>query len=428
MQENNHWIEDWLSERIEKEKNKKEYLAILKTFIEYCQERGIDFLNIVADYRSAKYAGAREEQKFLDNWNDLIKRYATFLKNRINQRGGKYTPLSLKTYLSVPKSFFSCYRIPLDVRLPKRTCVFYHNRDLTKEIIRQILSKATQRNRTIWLSMSESGLRAHTMINLKYWQIKDDFEKGTVPMRILTPASQIKYHVNDRWSFVGEDGFKALKEYLEPSMPLKDDDFVFSSEKPEKVRGGQFTVASISATFRKTINALKLEKGYSPGKPGHYRMHGLRKYFFNNMIAPKEYRDFWMGHTISSSDEYYITHDPEKHRKVYAKGYEQLRILEPVTPTQLTEIADKLQQKDREIQELRAQNEKLSARLDQLAEPLKVLKEMNSVEKILEGLSEDEERTSLGLIIRYIQLKTAQELYEDVQKLKQGKETASKEE
>ena len=45
-------------------------------------------------------------------------------------------------------------------------------------------------------------------------------------MRILTPAETLKDHVGDRWSFIGEDGEKALREYLKPRMPLKDQDYV----------------------------------------------------------------------------------------------------------------------------------------------------------------------------------------------------------
>jgi len=414
----NHWIEDWLSERIEKEKNRNEYLAMLKIFSDFCQERGMDFQNIVDDYRNAKYAGAREEQMFLDKWNDLIKRYATFLKNRATQRGGKYTPLTIKTYLSVPKSFFSCYKILLDVNLPRhrQTYVIFHNRDLPKAIIRKIVNTASQRNRVIFLMEAESGLRADTIINLKYWQIKQDFEKEVVPMRILTPRSTIKYHVADRWSFVGEDGFKELKDYLEPRMPLRDNDFVFASEKPEKMKGDQFSVASISRQFKNTVKKLKLEKGDPFGKPGHYRMHGLRKYFFNNMIAPKEYRDFWMGHTISSSDEHYITDNAEKHRKVYAKGYEQLRILGPATPAQLTEIADKLKQKDKEIQELKEQNKELFNKFEKLDEMVKTLKILGDPE--LREMAERQGTNPLTLITELLRIEVLKGTKKELQKMK----------
>jgi integrase len=284
---------------------------------------------------------------FLDQWQDLIRSYATYIKPR-------YAPLSQKVFLTVPKSFFSFWKIPLDVDLPRRACVVYHNRDLTKEAIRQILSKASQRDRAIFLLMAESGLRSNTVVNLKYWQIKEDFEKDIVPMRILTPASEIKDHVGDRWSFIGEDGVKNLREYLQPRAPLKDQDYVFTTKKPSRVKGDQFTEASLSTIFRRITEHLKMEKGSPFGKPGHYRMHGLRKYFRNNMKAEESFRKFWMGHSLGV-DAHYISRDPEEHRKRYARGYEELRILKPETSAQITEIADKLKLRDKEILELKQQ-------------------------------------------------------------------------
>jgi hypothetical protein len=106
----------------------------------------------------------------------------------------------------VIRSFFKFYKIPLDVELPRRIWVRYHNRDLSKDQIRQILARATPRDRTIFLVMAESGLRAQTTLSLRYWQIREDFEKNVVPMRIETPAETLKDHVGDRWSFTGEDG------------------------------------------------------------------------------------------------------------------------------------------------------------------------------------------------------------------------------
>ena len=343
----NHWIEDWLSARAESYKTLNEYNRAIAAFSEFCQGRGKDFDQVVESWRVAHYAGAREEQVFLDQWQDLIRSYATYIKPR-------YAPLSQKVFLTVPKSFFSFWKIPLDVDLPRRACVVYHNQDLTKEAIRHILSKASQRDRAIFLLMAESGLRSNTVVNLKYWQIKEDYEKGTIPMRILTPASEIKDHVGDRWSFIGEDGVKALREYLQPRTPLKDQDYVFTTKKPCRVKGEQFTEASLSTIFRRITEHLKMEKGSPFGKPGHYRMHGLRKYFRNNMKAEESFRKFWMGHSLGV-DAHYISRDPEEHRKRYAQGYEELRILEPATPAQLTEISEKLKHKDKEILELKHQ-------------------------------------------------------------------------
>jgi len=355
--EANHWIEDWLSARAEAPKTKELYLMCWKHFTEFCKERGKDPLRIVDDYRVVKYQG-EAQGKFLDEWQDILNAFNTWLKP-------KYAPLTMKNHLVAVRSFLRKWKIPLDVELPRHACVIYHNRDLSKEIIRQILSRASQRDRTIWLFMAESGLRAKTTINLKYLQIQNDFEKEIVPMRILTPAETLKDHVGDRWSFVGEDSVRALREYLKPRMPLKGEDYVFASERPGRVKGEQYSESALSVKFSRTCRALKLEKGTPYGKPGRYRMHGLRKYFRNNCRADPFYREFWMGHDIGI-DESYIDRtmsrdltDPEIHRKLYQQAYEELRILEPTTPTGYREIQQQLKQRDSEIQELRAEMQKL---------------------------------------------------------------------
>ena len=132
-----------------------------------------------------------------------------------------------------------------------------------------------------------------------------------------------------------------------------DQDYIFSSEKPGAVKGAQFTEASLSTIFRRITEHLKMQKGAPFGKPGHYRLHGLRKYFRNNCRAEEGFREFWMGHSLGV-DAHYISRDPEEHRKRYAEAYEGLRILAPVTPGQLKDINDQLRKKDQEIAELQA--------------------------------------------------------------------------
>ena len=419
MESPDHWIEDWLSSRAESEKTRIEYRRAIEQFSKFCESRGKQFSQVVELWRSAHYLGAREEQIFVDQWQDMIRAYATRIKSR-------YAPLSQKVFLTVPKSFFRFWKIPLNVDLPRHSSVIYHNQDLQKEQIRMILSRASQRDRTIFLVIAESGLRADTMVNLKYWQIKEDFEKGIIPMRILTPVSTLKDRVGDRWSFIGEDGVKALSEYLKPRLQLKAEDYVFASEKPSRVKGEQFTVASLSTIFRRITQHLRMEKASPFGKPEHYRMHGLRKYFRNSMAAPYSFIQFWMEHSLKAgSDEHYIFRDPEEHRKRYAQGYEQLRLLEPVTPVQLKDINDQLRRKDQQIQELRAQNEKLSERIDKLAEPLKMFQGTQRLDIKMKDLSQEQENTPLGQILQFLRVKAAKDLNDEIQKLKEKEKAKS---
>jgi hypothetical protein len=145
-------------------------------------------------------------------------------------------------------------------------------------------------------------------------------------MRIVLPASEVKDRVGDRWTFIGDEGYAALKEYLARRMPLTDDTFVFASEKQGKVVGDQFSPASISVKFNRLVLKLGIDKSTGhAGKPKKVRLHGLRKYFRNNMRCDSSFREFWMGHTLGV-DEHYVTRDVERQREEYAKGYVYLRL------------------------------------------------------------------------------------------------------
>jgi hypothetical protein len=230
--------------------------------------------------------------------------------------------------------------------------------------------------------MAESGMRAETAINLRYWQIKEDFEAKPkrIPMRILLPSESLKDHVGDRFTFIGEDGVRELSEYLSRRLPLKDEDYVFASEKAGKVKGEQFSVASLSVKFNRLVQKLGIETSKG-GKPKSVRMHALRKYFRNNMKADSSFVRFWMGHSLGV-DAHYITRDVERHRQEYAKGYEYLRIFEP-SAVSVTEILEQLRRKDEETKALKQEIAELRQRLEALTpeyrlreEILKILREM----------------------------------------------------
>jgi hypothetical protein len=412
MEKLNYRVEDWLFNRTESEKTRNSYLVYINKLNEFCEERGKNLYEIVEEYRKSRRSGYQAELDFIESWQDLIRAYTTYIKK------SSFAPLTQKHILSIAKSYFSTYKLPIDVDLPRKACVKYHNRDLTKQHIRKIISKAGQRDRTIFLLLAESGLRVKTAIHLKYWQIKEDYENGTVPLRIITPASEIKDHVGDRWSFIGEDGEKALREYLEQRTPLKDEDYIFISEKPGKTKGEQFTTANISTIFRYIVKDLKLENTnhiMHYGKPKHFRLHGLRKYFRNNMKADPSYREFWMAHSLGV-DAHYVSRDPEFHRKEYKKNYEQLRILEPATPTQLIEIAEKLNQKDQEIQELKKQNKELYNKFEKLDETLKTLKAMEDPE--FKQITKTEAKDPISTVAKVIKVEILKELKEEIKKMK----------
>jgi len=327
----NHRVEDWMTARCESPKTREHYKFCLSHWVEFCRDRfGKDALSMVEGWRAVKRLGENERECWLEEWQDVVRSFNTWMKP-------KFAPMTCKNLMSTLKSFCRYWNIPLTVDLPNRPCVIYHNRDLTREEIKQLTSFASARDRVIYIVLVESGMRVGTAVRVKYWQIKEDFEKGRVPMRIVLPASEVKDRVGDRWTFIGDEGYAALKEYLARRMPLTDDTFVFASEKQGKVIGDQFSPASISVKFNRLVQKLgidksvsidpntgKLRKGERP-KPKKVRLHGLRKYFRNNMRCDSSFREFWMGHTLGT-DEHYVTRDVERHREEYAKGYVYLRL------------------------------------------------------------------------------------------------------
>ena len=350
----NRYVEDWLTAQTESDKTIRNYMQNLRAFTVFAENRGKDFSNIVSEWRRVKRAGDNAREDFIDTWTDLVRAFHTRIKR-------KYAPLTVKNFLATLKSFFRFWDIPVTVRLPRHACVIYHNKDLTKDEIRQILTFASPRDRVIWLVMAESGMRAETAVNLKYWQIKEDFEAERIPMRILLPASSLKDRVGDRWTFIGEDGFRELKQYLTRRLPLNDEDYVFASEKQGRVAGAQFTVASLSVKFARIVRKLGLSKACE-GKPGSIRMHGLRKYFRNNIKADSAYIKFWMGHSLGV-DAHYISREVEKHRAIYNEGYPYLRLYD-IEPIIRREDIERIV--EARVEELKKENENLKWAYKQL--------------------------------------------------------------
>jgi integrase len=341
-------IEDWLSQVCESPKTRDSYTFMWGNFTKFSKARGKDPSSLVDDYRAAKRLVEPQKEGFLEEWQDVIRAFNTWLKP-------KYAPLTVKNHLAVVKSFLRYWDIPLKIDLPKHSYIVYHNRDLKKEELKKILTFASPRDRVIWLVMAESGMRSDNAVNLKYAQIKEDFEASRVPMKIMLHSSVLKDHVGDRFTFIGEDGFRELKAYLQ-GKNLKDDDYVFASERQGQCKSEQFSAASLSVKFNRLVQKLGIDKSLGNReevgrpKPKQIRLHGLRKYFRNNMKADSSYIQFWMGHTLGV-DAHYITRDVEAHKHEYQAGYEFLRVFE-TSFVDLRDLTEQLRKKDQQINDL----------------------------------------------------------------------------
>jgi integrase len=373
----NHWIENWLSLQ-ENPRTRASYQRGMEKFAYFCNEKQFNGLEtIVDDYRAARdHDDRRKLSQYTDAWADVLQEYTIWLREDQD-----HAPATVKNYLAIIQSFFKTAKVPVEVDIPKRAYVTYPKQNLKRKTIERIISRSTLRNRAIYLMLLESGLRPYTVTQIRWWWIKEDYVAGRVPMMIRIPQEFVKDNVGDRWSFIGSDGYDALREYLEPRLPLHDDDYVFVREPPKpkkkrsrryvpgsimehredplKLPGIPFTSGNLSATFSNTVRALGLDSGVF-GKPGKVRLYCLKDWFRNHCKADYGYVMFWMCRS-SPVDSHY-NRDEDEHRKEYREAYPELRVMEEPTATAETQ---------KEIQELR-----------------KEIKELNEAMKFMENYSE----------------------------------------
>jgi integrase/uncharacterized coiled-coil protein SlyX len=355
MQQINH-VELWLNKKCESSQTGEGYSFAWKKFEGFCTGIGYNSKDVVTNWRNIKSTTRNREQKiekFKDELKDVIESYRSHLKTE------KITPLSLKWYLSALQSFLRSSDIPVTIELPKRAFVQYHNRDITKEEIRSIVEHVHSiRDKCFFILMAESGMRPDTLCKLQFKHFKQDFRNHTIPMKVELPSEILKYRVSDRFTFIGEDGVRILKEYLKPLLPLNDEDFIFRPRR--KGRGeqdleGQATPTAFSTAFNRVVQKLKLSDSIGRGKPKALRLYNLRKYFRNNLRSVDSgFINFWMGHT-DNADMHYVSMNAEEHRRRYSEGYQSLRIFEPSESGQMKVLEKQLTDANKTIEELQQQ-------------------------------------------------------------------------
>jgi len=350
----NNCYDLWISKVCESETTSRRYLEDISDLEKWAlTAHNLKVSDISAKWREAKYSGEIQKERFLDELKDLVDDYFAWLK-----KGNRYTSMSINRHMAVLMSYLHYYDIPIKPVRIRRPYVVYHNRDITKAEINKILDHSDVRNRAIFLVLYESGMRPSTLINLRWRHIKEDFLARKVPMKIELTSDILKCRVTSRYVFIGDQGYEALTKYLNLRLPLKDEDFIFVTEKPA---GSRMRTSGVSQRFNSTVTKLGLAEKRG-NKPKAIRLYCLRKAFRRFMATEVDsaYVEFWMGHTNTAT--HYLSEDTEHHRAIYAKGYKALRLSEQ--PTVPAEVIDALKKKDDEIKALKETMAKLQPLID----------------------------------------------------------------
>lgn len=347
-------------------------------------QRFLDFIGKTA-------TDIKSEYDQLADFNDFRKfkdRYADYLKAWIgNLRRQDYTNASIRTIVSAVQSFFKYHDLPISYVPTAQDFVVYHNRDITKEEISQILAIATPRDRAFFAVMAQSGLRPHELVQLRIKHLQPDLDRGVIPMKIEVPQEIAKGRYRGYFTFIGSEAFRHLKHYLASRPNLSPESFVFTAYGTEK----QARPKIFSQRFHKYTRKLKAKgllkfEQKAVGKPAELRLYSLRKFFKKfSRQAGEEYQEFWMGHVGKGVTDHYLTKDPEYHRKLYAEKAMPFLRIEETTPTetekviaQQAEEIEKLKRRVAETADIKKELATLKAQFRQLLKRIETAEKQQS--------------------------------------------------
>ena len=300
-----------------------------ETLYRYHFDCFLKFINATPEAIKNDYESLPEKQ-FRQKYAQHIRGWSSHLMQKDYAHG------TIAAFIIAVKSFFKHNDFPLSYVPVIRRKVTFHNRDLDKAEILQILGMSAPREKAFYAIMIQSGLRPSSLCKLKLKHLEPDFSQGKNPVMIKVPEELAKGGYHEYFTFIDEDAVKLLKDYLNTRLDLTLESFIFvnhGSLEPTVYN-------TLSSMFRKTVRLLR-DKGvmnYEQKKkkrPAEIRLYSLRKYFRKMANqAGFENVEFWMGHTGPGVDSAYRPKDPEFYRKIYAEKAAPFLRLETSTPNE----------------------------------------------------------------------------------------------
>ena len=283
------------------------------------------------------------------NDRNVMRKHARLIRSWIGKLMEEgLTNTSIKVMVGAVKSFYKYDDLPLGHIPQAMNGIVYHNRDITKEEIVQIMAQVKPREKAFFAVMAQSGLRPHTIKQLRLKHL-EDFER--VPCKIEIPQELAKGKYGSYVTFIGPGAAKYLKLYFATRENLTPDSLLFCAhDNPKK----PVNTKDMSRAFR--LAARKLEKSGAieykirEGKPSELRLYNLRKFFrkYANQVG-FENVNYLMGHTVRGSDANYKPQDPEFYRELYAEKAMPFLRLETSSPLETEKAITTLEQENREL-------------------------------------------------------------------------------
>jgi len=306
---------------------------------------------------------------------------------------------STKSYIGAIMSFYKYNDLPLGHIPQAKSGVIYHNKDITKDEINKIMAVSPIREKAFFAIMAQSGLRPHTIGQLRIKHLEKILEPDTPkPCKITVPKEIEKGKYGEGHpTFIAEEAIKYTKQYLNTRTNLNPESLLFNAHT---INDTPIDSKDASRTFRKSARKLQQTGAISykirEGKPSELRLYNLRKYFrkYANQMG-FEHVNYLMNHVTKGSDNSYTPHDDEWYRKLYEEQAMPFLRFETPTPTETTEIITtlkiqhqaELDKRDKENQELKKELQKQQQQINNI---IKMFENLKTGEKIGFELITDE--------------------------------------
>jgi integrase len=284
-----------------------EFLSALKLGTRHVYERGLakfqDFLAgqglNVASFLSLVEEDLRRPR--LEKTRVARKTLNAFIAHL---QGEGFAPKTVNAYVGAVQSLAKYYDIPLSTRYVNRPPAKAINKKhpwIMEEIGKFISLMNNIQYKCIAACIVQSGLSISDLLDLKYGDIKEEFEKGVALLCLDLPRKKTNVPF---LTFIGGWALGLLKQHL-MDRPFKDDTPIFT-----------VTRRAVESYFRRI--GMKFSGGFSGRNP--YSPHSFRAAFRTILSDHKVdplYIEFWMGHKVPEQQIVYISKSREGWRETY---------------------------------------------------------------------------------------------------------------
>lgn len=269
------------------------------------------------------------------------------------------SPATCRLALSALKSFFELNLHPLRLtRLDRPQGDSLGSRIPEREEIVLMLDASKWKYRASIMALKDSGLRVSDLVRLR-WEDKVDMGDGFWNFNLVTEKRKVV-----ACAFIGPETTRLLENF--------------------KTKTGRIFDAD-KGTVNRRINKI-IEKAGVEGVSAH----GLRKFFVTSMEHARVPKDYYL-HMMGKKSSVYSEKRLSELFKAYRDAYLELNIYAGQTDEQITELRDKLQEKEDRIKLLEEKQNVIPSLLHRL--------------KTLEEIMKDPEKYRIWLTFQQVEFK-----------------------